>query len=141
MGIIYIEIDRSLSHEIEGKRDDLEPRFNELFEQLKELYSIQVAIYTPFWKGGLVAGLFFEDIGVFGFFMDNTEVYYPFVILGTDPHIIEGNPWLYWEGADHPVRRVQHPGTAANDFMATAYDASEGDVNSELSQFLDWVVE
>ena len=37
---------------------------------------------------------------------------YPYYVeKGTGPHVIEGNPWLYWSGADHPVRRVNHPGT------------------------------
>lgn len=30
---------------------------------------------------------------------------------GSKPHIIEGNQYLYWKGAAHPVRRVNHPGT------------------------------
>lgn len=30
---------------------------------------------------------------------------------GTSPHTIIGNPWLYWEGASHPVKKVNHPGT------------------------------
>lgn len=37
---------------------------------------------------------------------------YPYYVeKGTKPHVITGNPYLYWEGADHPVRRVNHPGT------------------------------
>lgn len=30
---------------------------------------------------------------------------------GTSPHVITGNPWLYWEGASHPVKKVNHPGS------------------------------
>lgn len=30
---------------------------------------------------------------------------------GTAPHTIVGNPCLYWEGASHPVRSVNHPGS------------------------------
>lgn len=36
---------------------------------------------------------------------------------GTSAHDIEGNPWLYWDGADHPVHKVHHPGTTANPFV------------------------
>jgi len=38
---------------------------------------------------------------------------YPYPVgleKGTRPHVITGNPWLYWPGAEHPVRRVNHPG-------------------------------
>ena len=30
---------------------------------------------------------------------------------GTSPHVITGNPWLYWQGASHPDKKVNHPGT------------------------------
>lgn len=30
---------------------------------------------------------------------------------GTPPHQILGKPWLYWKGASHPVKKVNHPGT------------------------------
>lgn len=30
---------------------------------------------------------------------------------GTPAHVIKGNPWLYWQGASHPVKQVNHPGT------------------------------
>jgi len=48
---------------------------------------------------------------------------YPYPVgleFGTRPHLIEGNPWLWWEGASHPVRRVNHPGNAPNPFVAPA---------------------
>jgi len=46
---------------------------------------------------------------------------YPLGIeLGTSPHVIEGNPWLYWKGARHPVRRVNHPGTKPWHFVQIA---------------------
>lgn len=32
---------------------------------------------------------------------------------GTSPHTITGNPYLYWEGASHPVKVVNHPGSRA----------------------------
>ncbi|MGL6298658.1 MAG: hypothetical protein ACRC1M_05755 [Methanobacteriaceae archaeon] len=50
------------------------------------------------------------------------------VEYGTSPHIIEGNPWLYWPGAKHPVRRVQHPGTMPTPFVEPARDALENQI-------------
>ena len=44
---------------------------------------------------------------------------YPYYLeMGTRPHVIEGNPYLYWPGADHPVRRVNHPGTRPYPYVA-----------------------
>ena len=48
-----------------------------------------------------------------------TALYAPFVELGTRAHEI----WpltkkaLFWPGADHPYKHVNHPGTKANPYM------------------------
>lgn len=49
-----------------------------------------------------------------------------YVEEGTAPHVIEahGNGALYWAGAAHPVKRVNHPGTAATHFMKRALYAA-----------------
>lgn len=41
---------------------------------------------------------------------------------GSPPHEIRPRvrQALWWEGADHPVSRVSHPGTAARPFLARA---------------------
>lgn len=41
---------------------------------------------------------------------------------GTSAHTITGNPFLFWPGARHPVRRVRHPGTRAYRPMATGLE-------------------
>ena len=47
---------------------------------------------------------------------------------GTPPHIIEpvSAKALYWEGADHPVKRVHHPGTQGQHFVEQSIDDVEG---------------
>lgn len=44
-----------------------------------------------------------------------------FLEKGTKPHIITGNPWLYWPGAKHPVKKVNHPGTTPRPFVEPAH--------------------
>lgn len=46
------------------------------------------------------------------------------VILGSRPHVIRPRrkKALYWEGADHPVKSVQHPGTRGRDFVRPVAD-------------------
>jgi len=48
--------------------------------------------------------------------------YWHFVEYGTRPHIIRPRrrQALWWEGAHHPVRLVQHPGTQAQPFIRPA---------------------
>ena len=45
--------------------------------------------------------------------------YAAFVEFGTRPHEILpiNKQALYWKGAEHPVKRVEHPGSKANPFM------------------------
>lgn len=51
-------------------------------------------------------------------------LYAIFVELGTKPHDIfpRTKKALFWEGADHPVTHVSHPGTKAKPFLRPAAD-------------------
>ena len=44
------------------------------------------------------------------------------VEMGTSPHVIKPRfkRALYWEGADHPVARVNHPGTRPQPYLRPA---------------------
>lgn len=46
--------------------------------------------------------------------------------LGTPPHVIrpKAKKALFWRGASHPVRRVNHPGTRAYRFLTRALKAA-----------------
>lgn len=46
------------------------------------------------------------------------------VEYGTAPHEIrpKRKKALFWKGADHPVRRVKHPGTRARPFLFPAWE-------------------
>lgn len=69
------------------------------------------------WKMGA------DALGLYALVGTNV-VYAIFVHEGTRPHVINGNPWLYWKGAAHPVRKVNHPGTRAHRFLADALPAA-----------------
>lgn len=59
-----------------------------------------------------------------GYDVTSNAPYSIFVIKGTRPHPIVGNPLLafFWPkvGANVVFRHVQHPGTKGNDFMSRA---------------------
>lgn len=46
--------------------------------------------------------------------------------FGSRPHVIRARnaQALFWEGADHPVKQVNHPGTPAYHFLRTALRAA-----------------
>jgi hypothetical protein len=57
--------------------------------------------------------------GAIGFF---SVAYSALVVRGTRPHLILARTRraLFWAGAGHPVRRVNHPGTRPNPFPQRA---------------------
>ena len=63
--------------------------------------------------------------------------YSEYIEDGTSPHIINGNPYLYWEGASHPVRRVNHPGNKAYLYMETACDTQTEDIEDRIADIID----
>jgi hypothetical protein len=71
------------------------------------------------WRTGFLTQSFRAELtsGMLRWFP--TASYAPYVEFGTKPHVIEpkDKKALYWPGAAHPVRKVNHPGTPANDFM------------------------
>lgn len=63
-----------------------------------------------------------------GYDVESTAPYSLFVIKGTKPHTIEGNPYLafFWPKVGKFVvfRSVNHPGTRANNFLSRALRAA-----------------
>ncbi|GIW70324.1 MAG: hypothetical protein KatS3mg101_1071 [Patescibacteria group bacterium] len=68
-----------------------------------------------------------------------TVHYAIYVHEGTRPHEIypKNKKALYWEGAEHPVKRVNHPGTKANPFMEKIAKKATPDINKLFIQALD----
>lgn len=58
-----------------------------------------------------------------------TAAYAPYVEFGTRPHVITAKrkAALFWPGAKHPVRSVNHPGTKPNPYMASIAENSTED--------------
>jgi len=71
--------------------------------------------------------------------IESTVKYGVFVHEGTKPHVIRpvSKKALYWKGASHPVRSVQHPGTKANPFMKRGAEESEGKVQEMFQRAID----
>jgi hypothetical protein len=71
--------------------------------------------------GRLKASIKWELDGTTGRVSTDVD-YWRHVEYGTAPHIIRPSTKkaLYWPGADHPVAKVNHPGTPAFPFMRPA---------------------
>ncbi len=66
-----------------------------------------------------------------------------FVHEGTAPHEImpKTKKALFWPGADHPVRKVNHPGTKPNPFMPRLLDASREEIQQQFAKAAELVVQ
>lgn len=86
----------------------------------------------------LIASISYQLIGT-----DSVEVQcnHPaarFIRFGTKPHVIRprNKQALFWPGARHPVKKVNHPGTAPFEFMGFA----EGERDQELFRLIQQAV-
>src|SRR5881227_1574798 len=83
------------------------------------------------WRTGFLTQSFRAELttGLLRWFP--TASYAPFVEFGTRPHTIlpKDKKALYWPGAAHPVRRVNHPGSKPNAFMERIIAASQPEID------------
>ena len=72
-----------------------------------------------------------------------TASYARYVEFGTAPHTIlpVDKKALYWPGAEHPVRSVQHPGTKPNPYMERIVAASTEEINETFATALQQIVQ
>jgi hypothetical protein len=105
-------------------------------KQIQRAISLSVAlvnreakIEAPVRTGRLRSGIR-SKISPFKGTVESTVVYGVYVHEGTSAHIIKPvkKKALYWKGAAHPVKSVQHPGTRANPFMKRGVSRSEGQI-------------
>ena len=73
---------------------------------------------------GLLKQWFIESIDEEEAHIKSPAEYAIYQDQGTAPYLIESRWWngyLYWEGADHPVKTVHHPGIKARHFVDQSF--------------------
>ena len=74
---------------------------------------------------GLLKSWFIESIDDEQATIKSPAEYAIYQDQGTSPYLIQSkrpNGYLYWEGADHPVKTVHHPGIKAKHFVQQSLD-------------------
>lgn len=141
-GAIEIEVqDEALLAALQTKSDQMPDKLNDLINEAGFIVQRHAVEEAPRRTGNLKGSIRVEENGPLSRIVypdQGVAPYALYVILGTAPHTIQGNPWLYWDGAEHPVRQVQHPGTAPNPFLDEASDASEAEIDAEVEKFEQW---
>nr|DAS93848.1 MAG TPA: Minor capsid protein [Caudoviricetes sp.] len=66
--------------------------------------------------------------------------YAPAVEFGTRAHIIraKNKKALYWKGATHPVKQVNHPGSKAKPFLIPAFEKEKDQFLEKLKEVIKW---
>ena len=94
------------------------------------------------WRTGFLTQSFRAELtaGMLKWFP--TASYAPFVEFGTAPHVIvpKNGKALYWPGAAHPVAKVNHPGSKANQFMERILAASQEEIDAQFGNALQSIV-
>ena len=66
--------------------------------------------------------------------------YAPMVEFGTRAHIIraKNKKALYWKGATHPVKQVNHPGSKAKPYLEPAFESEKDKFIENLKEAIKW---
>lgn len=91
---------------------------------------------------GLLKSWFIESITDDEAHIRTPAEYAQMVNDGTQPHVIEpvNKKALYWEGLDHPVKRVHHPGTKGQHFVEKSIDDVDGRLDGYFLKALSEVL-
>jgi len=75
--------------------------------------------------------------GGYTLYLEHTVWYARFLETGTQPHSIEPElkKAVYWPGAEHPVKKINHPGIKSYAVLVPTIDANIGDVTETLLDY------
>ena len=146
MGQIDITIGREIGDEIQRIADRLPQAIMEFLDDVASSVEVLMKDEAPVVLGDLQNSITTDNVGPLVRLVWPTVEHAAFVILGTRPHWIEAHHdsylgktirqgFLWWEGAEFPVRRVHHPGTSPNDFPSRAADRADSIIESRLDDF------
>ena len=69
----------------------------------------------------------------------NTDYAAP-IEYGASPHIIKGNPYLFWDDSIGAVKEVMHPGNKAYLYMSTAFDSHTENIDDRIADAIGRVL-
>lgn len=153
MGSININIGgRALEGEIQRIADRLPSALTQFLDDLSSDVEVLMKDESPVRLGDLQNSITTDSISMTERLIWPTVEHAAFVILGTRPHWIEAHHdsylgvsirqgFLYWPGADHPVRRVHHPGTSPNPFPDRAADRADRFIEIHKEEFYNTLLE
>lgn len=73
----------------------------------------------------------------FTLFLAHGAEYGKYLEEGTKPHLIKpkGKKALFWSGASHPVKEVNHPGTSKQPVLEDTLKNSKGELTKTIGEY------
>lgn len=156
---ITLGIDELIEY-FQGKYDGLEDWGRTTLDGMAEAVRGEMVSGAPFRLGDLREGHVVVEISEWIREIFSDVPHFDWVVGGTYPHDIWASGWiggtylgverhgqtgtgkqaLYWEGAEHPVVHVHHPGTQPNDYPLTALENAQGIIEEIVNTALQELV-
>ena len=95
------------------------------------------------WRTGNLTQSFRSETGPLFARWFPTANYAGYVYYGTKPHVIKptNKKALFWPGAAHPVRQVNHPGTRPIPYLDTIVTEAGPDIDTLFGTALDKILQ
>lgn len=128
------------------KAEEIPDKLKALVSEVAFIYQNNIMDEAPVITHNLQAATTIENIDDYTARVypdEGTAPYAEFVILGTSPHMIfpKSAGALFWDGADHPVASVLHPGTKPNPYFDRGAEAAKIEADFEVENFIRWLTE
>ena len=129
---------------LEEKKAGIPQHLKVLVTESANITRTHINLAVPVKTGNLQRSTKIDNISDFEkrIFIDlNQARYGEYIIRGTEPYEIlpVNKKALYWPGADHPVKRVEHPGIKANDYFTAGIENADSEVQAEIDKFKEWI--
>ena len=125
-------------------RSELDNKLRRLMDDLVDIAERWVRREAPHKTGRLKSATRHEGSGDRRrvFVSKTVAPYFDYVVDGTRPHVIKpkNKQALFWPGAGHPWKSVQHPGTKANPYIDKAFRNMLPNVDKKIQNLQEWMV-
>lgn len=135
-----------IAEAFQRKADEIPDKLKALVSEVAFIYQNAIMDEAPVITHNLQAATTIENIDDYTARIypdEGTAPYAEWVILGTSPHMIfpKSAGALFWDGADHPVPSVLHPGTKPNPYFDRGAEIAKIEASFEVESFIQWLTE
>lgn len=132
---INIHIDATDLFDVDAVERAIEEEFEEVADDVKKTARNLVPVDTGALRNSIDttgSGLSYDIFAI-------TD-YARYIEYGTAPHVITGNPYLFWDPDIGPRTEVWHPGNSAFLYMSTAFDSHTDDIDNRIAEAIGRVL-